>query len=95
MVMSYVPEIVRDETIYEVYIASLGEKWNKALAYISIKFGIEIQEVIKFKKNPRKLLFAGNAVEVFALRNELGDRGIKVKIEPEFKYDIFDDIQIR
>jgi hypothetical protein len=84
-------EIVKDETIYEVYIASLGEKWNKALAYISIKFGIEIKEVIKFKKNPKKLLFAGNAVEVFALRNELSYRGIKVKIEPKFKYDVFDE----
>jgi hypothetical protein len=95
MVMSYVPEIVKDETIYKVYIASLGEKWNKSLAYISIKFGIEIKEVIKFKKNSTKLLFSGNAVEVFALKNELSDRDIEVKIEPEFKYDIFDDIQIR
>jgi hypothetical protein len=28
---------------------------------------------------------------VFALKNELSDRDIEVKIEPEFKYDIFDE----
>jgi hypothetical protein len=42
--MSYVPEIVKDETIYKVYIASLGEKWNKSLAYISIKFASKLKK---------------------------------------------------
>lgn len=86
---TYIPEISRDRTIYQVYISSLGDNWKQALVFLVLKFNLGIQEALKFKQ-PGQLLLTGDAVKVFDMRERLASKNIKIAISPTYRYDVWD-----
>lgn len=88
---TYIPEILKDCTVYEVYISSLGDNWKQAIVFLALKFNLNLKEARKFK-TLKKLLFTGNAAEVFKIRSKLQEKGIKIKILPTYKYDVWDNL---
>ena len=87
---TYIPDIQLDETVYSLYITSLGDNWKQAIVFISLQFNLGINTARQFKE-PGKLLCSGSAVEVFRLREKLKQKGISVAIAPEYRYDVWDD----
>lgn len=87
---TYIPEIELDETVYSLYITSLGDNWKQAIVFLSLRFNLGINAARKFK-DFQELLLSGNAAEIFRVREELNRKGISVAIEPEYKYDVWDD----
>ena len=88
-VTTYLPEIVKDTTIYEVYITSLGTNWKQNIVFLALNFNLNIQEARKFKI-PGQLLLKADAVKVFEIRQRLRDRKINIVIKPKYKYDMWD-----
>ena len=83
---TYIPEIMADETIYKVYVTSLGTSWKQNIVFLALNFNLNINEARKFKI-PGQLLLKANAVKVFEVRQKLRDREIEIAIEPKYKYD--------
>ena len=87
---TYIPEIELDETVYSLYITSLGDDWKQAMVFLSLRFNLGINAARKFKDS-RELLLSGSAAEIFKVREELNRKGISVAIEPEYQYNVWDD----
>ena len=87
---TYIPDIQLDETVYHLYITSLGDNWKQALVFLSRQFNLGINAARKFKI-PGQLLISTDAAEIFKVRKMLSEKGISVAIAPEYKYDVWDD----
>ena len=87
---TYIPEIQEDETVYSLYITSLGNDWKQAIVFLSLQFNLDLNTARKFKDS-RKLFLLGSAANIFKVREKLNTKGISVKIEPDYKYDVWDD----
>ena len=86
----YYPEIIRDGTVYKIFVEDWGNNWKKSLAKVSLRLGIPIKEMRKFRDDRESHLFQGRAEEIFKVRAEFETIGLILRIDPSFKYDVFD-----
>ncbi|MFN4291833.1 MAG: hypothetical protein ACK4E7_13275 [Permianibacter sp.] len=86
VVTTFIPEIKKDATKYEVRISggdAHNEQQVKAVAAIS---GVNFLAAKKLLQELEPVVFAGRAVKVVEVRDVLEKAGITCRISPEFRY---------
>lgn len=89
-VTSNLPEIVSDHVEYTCFVESLPEDWKRAVAWLANRFHIPVSQVRKHRDDPALPLIRCRAHELVLLRREFEERGIRIRIEPEFKWSSFE-----
>jgi hypothetical protein len=90
-VTSNVPEIHSDQVDYTCFVESLPEDWKRAVAWLANRFQIPVREVRRYRDDPSRPLVTRKAPELLRLLAEMEAHGIRIRIEPEFRWTV-DDI---
>ncbi|MCW1916544.1 hypothetical protein OJ996_23355 [Luteolibacter sp. GHJ8] len=85
-VTSNVPAIYSDHVDYTCFVESLPEDWKRAVAWLANRFQIPVREVRRYRDDPSGPLVTRKAPELLGLRAELEEHGIRIRIEPEFRW---------
>jgi tRNA(Ile2) C34 agmatinyltransferase TiaS len=86
VVTTYIPEILLDETLYEVIITDGNPQNKKHISTVSHAGNINFLSARKSLREGSFVVFKGIATEVVEIRKTLDSAGLSYKIAPEFPW---------